>query len=185
MQNTTLNKSFRKCLPISNPLILPQDPLQIHSEDFDFGTPCTYILNIFPIYSQLPKLKFRIHKCTSLSLLFRPNKKLPVFRVTRPYLNLLVKPRIFFRFSRIYIIILCILKGEMHFKMHKVIFFFQKKIIKTKYVCLPYLKFSDLLPETHLFFYLALLRYPSYLTKYVHYANTYEPQSVKTYLNGT
>ena len=24
------------------------------------------------------------------------------------------------------------------------------------YVCLPYLKFSDLLPEAHLFFYLAL-----------------------------
>ena len=29
----------------------------------------------------------------------RPNKKIPVLRVTRPYLNLLVKPRIFFRFS--------------------------------------------------------------------------------------
>ena len=29
-----------------------------------------------------------------------PNKKkIPVFRVTRPYLNLLVKPRIFFSFS--------------------------------------------------------------------------------------
>ena len=27
----------------------------------------------------------------------RPNKKIPVFRVTRPYLNLLVKPRIFFQ----------------------------------------------------------------------------------------
>ena len=27
------------------------------------------------------------------------NKKIPVFRVTRPYLNLLVKPRIFFKFS--------------------------------------------------------------------------------------
>ena len=26
-------------------------------------------------------------------------KKIPVFRVTRPYLNLLVKPGIFFRFS--------------------------------------------------------------------------------------
>ena len=29
----------------------------------------------------------------------RPNKKIPVFRVTRPYLNLLVKPRIVFRLS--------------------------------------------------------------------------------------
>ena len=29
----------------------------------------------------------------------RPNTKKPVFRVTRPYLNLLVKPRSFFRFS--------------------------------------------------------------------------------------
>ena len=28
----------------------------------------------------------------------RPNVKIPVFRVTQPYLNLLVKPRIFFRF---------------------------------------------------------------------------------------
>ena len=33
--------------------------------------------------------------------------------------------------------------------MHKIIFFFQRKI-KKKYVCL--LKFSDPLPETHLFF---------------------------------
>ena len=39
----------------------------------------------------------------------------------------------------------------MPFKMHKILFFFQiKKIIKTKY--LHYLKFSDMLPETHLFF---------------------------------
>ena len=49
-------------------------------------------------------------------------------------------------------IILCILKGKMPFKMHKNIIFFSEK----KYVCIPYLKFSDLLPETPLFFYLAL-----------------------------
>ena len=49
-------------------------------------------------------------------------KKIPVFRVT--YLNLLVKPRIFFRFSKIN---LCILKGEMPFKMHKINFFSRKK----------------------------------------------------------
>ena len=42
--------------------------------------------------------------------------------MTRPYLNLLMKPRIFFRFSGKNII-LCILKGVMPFKMHKTIFF--------------------------------------------------------------
>ena len=49
-----------------------------------------------------------------------------VFRVTRPYLNLLVKPRIFSCFLEKYII-LCILKGEMPFKMHKIVYFFRKK----------------------------------------------------------
>ena len=44
------------------------------------------------------------------------------------------------------------MKGEMPFKMHKIIFFPEKK----KYVCLPCLKFSDPLPETPLNFYLAL-----------------------------
>ena len=78
----------------------------------------------------------------------RPKFKKNVFMVTRPYLNLLVRPRTFFRFSQKYII-LCILKGEMPFKMHKTIFFPEKKYI----VCVPsYLKFSDLLPETRLFF---------------------------------
>ena len=50
----------------------------------------------------------------------------------------------------------------MHFERHfafqnayNYIFFQKKKIIKKKYVCLPYLKFADPLPETHLF-YLAL-----------------------------
>ena len=37
--------------------------------------------------------------------------------------------------------------------------FFPKK--KKRYVCLPYLKFSDLLPETDLFFHLALFEIPS------------------------
>ena len=59
------------------------------------------------------------------------NKTIPVFRVTRPYLNLLVKPRIF--------------SG-----------FLDKKILE-KYVCLLYLKFSDLLTETHLFFLFGLI----------------------------
>ena len=61
-------------------------------------------------------------------------KKIPVFRVTQPYLNLLVKPRIFFRFSGKNII-LCILKGEMSFKMHKIVFFSRKKKLKT--ICVP------------------------------------------------
>ena len=82
----------------------------------------------------------------------RPDKTIPVFRVTQPYLNLQVKPRIFFRFFGKNII-LCILKGEMPFKMHKIIFFSRKN----KYVCLPYLKFSYPLPGTHLLFYLPLV----------------------------
>ena len=61
-----------------------------------------------------------------------------MFRVTRPYLNSLVKPRIFSGFLEKYII-LCILKGKMPFKMHKIIYFFSEKSV------LPYLKFSDLL----------------------------------------
>ena len=40
--------------------------------------------------------------------------------------------------------------------MYKIILFFPEKKIK-KYVCLPYLKFSDLLPETHLFFLFGLI----------------------------
>ena len=48
-------------------------------------------------------------------------KNITVFRVTRPYLNLLMKPWIFFRFSGENII-LCILKGEMPFKMHKKVY---------------------------------------------------------------
>ena len=53
------------------------------------------------------------------------------------------------------IIFFRILKDEMSFKMHKIIFFPRKKKRK-KYVHLPCLKFSDPLPETHLFSYLAL-----------------------------
>ena len=53
-----------------------------------------------------------------------------VFRVTRPYLNLLVKPRFFFGFLEKKYIILCILKGEMPempFKMLKIIYIFSRK----------------------------------------------------------
>ena len=76
--------------------------------------------------------------------------KIPVFRVTRPYLNLLVKNRIYYRFSG-KIIILCVLKGKMPFKMHKNIYFFPEKKVK-KYVCLSYLKCSHPSPETHFLF---------------------------------
>ena len=41
----------------------------------------------------------------------------------------------------------------MPFKMLEIIYSFpEKKTIKKINVCLPYLKFSDPLPETHLFF---------------------------------
>ena len=36
--------------------------------------------------------------------------------------------------------------------MQAIIVSSRKKVIKKKYVCLPYLKFSDPLPETHIFF---------------------------------
>ena len=77
------------------------------------------------------------------------NKKLLVFRVTRPYLNLLVKHRIFSGFLEKNII-LCILKVKMPFKMLNffLLFFPGEKKFRKRNVCLPYLKFSDPLPET-------------------------------------
>ena len=39
-------------------------------------------------------------------------------------------------------------------KCIKLMYFFKKEKLNKKYVCLPYLKFSDLLPETHLFFFI-------------------------------
>ena len=42
-------------------------------------------------------LKFR--RNTYIIQLLGQNKKIPVFRVTQPYLVLLVKPRFYFRFS--------------------------------------------------------------------------------------
>ena len=48
------------------------------------------------------------------------------------------------------------MKGEMPFKMHRIIFFSRKRN-----VCLPYLKFSDPLSETLLFFLLGLAKYMS------------------------
>ena len=62
-------------------------------------------------------------------------KKKSVLRVARLYLNLLVKPILFLRFYVKYII-LCILKGELPFKMHKIIFF-QNKINKKNMCAYP------------------------------------------------
>ena len=84
------------------------------------------------------------------------NKKVPVFRVTRLYLNLLVKPRIFFPdlFGKKNII-LCILKSCSSFKMHKIMcVFFQKK--NKENVCLvPTLPkiFRPVTQDTHNFIY--------------------------------
>ena len=100
-----------------------------------------------PSFFSATKCKSTVTVCTCS---YRPNRKIPVFRVTRPYLNLLVKPRIFSGFLEKNII-RSILKGEMPFKMDKINICFQKKIIN-KYVCLPNLNFSALLPKTHLFF---------------------------------
>ena len=44
------------------------------------------------------------------------------------------------------------MKGISPFKMHKIIFFPEKNNLK-KYVCLPYLKFSDMLLETLIYFF--------------------------------
>ena len=77
-----------------------------------------------------------------------------MFRVTQPYSNFLVKPRIFFRFSGKNII-LCILKGEMPYIMH--LYFSRKKTIKK--MCVPtMLKFSDPLQETHFFLFVPISR---------------------------
>ena len=83
---------------------------------------------------------FIVPACLNL----RPNYKIPMFRVTRPYLNLLVKPSIFFQvfWKKIN---LCILKGEMPFQMHKIILFSERKKIKQNMCACP-------LPKTHLFF---------------------------------
>ena len=63
------------------------------------------------------------------------NKKLLVFRVTRPYLNLLVKHRIFSGFLEKNII-LCILKVKMPFKMLNFFYyFFQVKKNLEKEMC--------------------------------------------------
>ena len=59
-------------------------------------------------------------------ILLRPIKKIPVFMVTRLYLNLLVKPRFILGFLAKNLI-LCILKGKMPFRMHKIINFFFRK----------------------------------------------------------
>ena len=72
----------------------------------------TSILNVQSIQTAKAQTRLRICAGSSEPLLLadeistknlmcwsiRQNKKIPVFRVTGPYLNLPVKPRIFFRF---------------------------------------------------------------------------------------
>ena len=80
----------------------------------------------YSVCSYMYKIEIFNNHYSVCSYISPPSKKNPVFRVTQPYLNLLVKPRIFFMFSGKNII-LSILKGEMPFKMHKIIFFPEKK----------------------------------------------------------
>ena len=107
---------------------------------------------IFNPGQNLPHLRFLLDWGFKFSTLKKVNKakKLPVFRVTWPYLNLLMKPRFFFMFSGKNII-LCVLKSKLPFKRHKVIFF--QKIIQ-KRNCMPTLSYI-FRPVTHLYFYLA------------------------------
>ena len=80
--------------------------------------------------------------------LIRPDKKIPVFRVTWPNLTLLMKPRYFQVFYYIFF--------QMPFKMHKIINFFEKKKVIKK--CVPNLPkmFQPVTQNTLIFFYLAL-----------------------------
>ena len=109
------------------------------SSEYSFSTYTIVMLNIFVYYTppanlQHSSCKHVFSEWKTVWMLFRPNKKIPVFRVTLPYLNLLVKPRIFFKFSRkIYNFMHCLSKCIK-------LYFFQKKIIIRKiYVCVPYL----------------------------------------------
>ena len=75
---------------------------------------------------------FMLDSLISVRLLIRPNKKIPVFRVTQPYINLLVKPRIFFRFSGKKNNFIHFERQNL-FKIHKIVFFFPEK--KKKNMC--------------------------------------------------
>ena len=57
------------------------------------------------------------------NLLLRPNKKISVFRVTGLTILSRVGTHVFFNYFFSGKIILCILKGILPFKMHKIIFF--------------------------------------------------------------
>ena len=73
-----------------------------------------------------------------------PNKKIPVFRVTRLYLNLLVKPRFFSGFLS---------------KCIKLYFFPEKKLLKKK-ICVPtLLKLSDPVTRNTLIFLFGLINH--------------------------
>ena len=97
------------------------------------------------------------HRPVSGYPLLSTNKNIPVFRIIRPYLNLLVKPRIFSGFLE-RSIISCILKAYFFYKMHKIIFFPEKS-----YVFLHKLKFLD--PFSATLIYIFGLSFRFYFTK--------------------
>ena len=66
----------------------------------------------------------------------------------------------------------------MHFERQFCIKFFPGKKIKKKHLCLPYLKFSDPLPETHIFFF-----WPNDLLPMLHRAQARGPGRKKNLPN--
>ena len=80
------------------------------------------IISIKLFLNLISQFKIRFIKDFFVSI--RPNKRIPVFRVPRPYLNLLVKPEFFQVFFKKTFV--SILKGELTFKVHKMILFSRK-----------------------------------------------------------
>ena len=96
-----------------------------------------------------PFTQYEKQGCLNLIFLSGQIKKIPVFRINQPYLNLLVKQGIFSGFLEKNII-LCISKGILPFKMHKILFFPEKNCVPT----LP--KIFHPVTQNTLIFYLAL-----------------------------
>ena len=105
----------------------------------------TYAVKMLFIFRQT-SCCYQMQKCITVR-----SKKIPVFRVTlitRPYQNVLAKPRTFQFFCKI--IIECTLKGETPFKCIFFLFFPEKKCVPT----LP--RIIKPVTQTHTsFFYLA------------------------------
>ena len=78
-----------------------------------------FLNQLFCLFFQKKKTKqMSYHRPNLVSVIVYDEAKIkiPVFRVTRLYLKLLVKPRIFFRFSGIYILFYAFLKGKNAFQ---------------------------------------------------------------------